>query len=323
MSLGRIITLNNGLKVPQIGFGTWQAAPGEVEKAVATALKVGYRHIDCALVSLRVYENQNEVADGIAESGVPREDIILVSKLWNNSHRPELVEADLDLTLSQLQTKYLDVYLIHWPVPFKPGKDLQPVADGKKVIDTEAPGIVATWKELIRISKETDKVRAIGVSNFSKSALEKIIDATGVVPAMNQIECHPSLIQPELFEFCKEKGIKITAYSPLGNNITGKPRIIDSPEVKEIAKRLGKEPAQVLIAWGAKQGFFVIPKSVTESRIKSNFDDFELNDADFEEINKVGRATRSRANAPCEYNPPWAINVFDEPYEQSQPLKVW
>jgi L-glyceraldehyde reductase len=207
------------------------------------------------------------------------------------------------LTLSQLQTKYLDVYLIHWPVPFKPGKDLQPVADGKKVIDTEAPGIVATWKELIRISKETDKVRAIGVSNFSKSALEKIIDATGVVPAMNQIECHPSLIQPELFEFCecsyratkqacdagvlvatrkrheililmlmtspgKEKGIKITAYSPLGNNITGKPRIIDSPEVKEIAKRLGKEPAQVLIAWGAKQGFFVIPKSVTESRIK-------------------------------------------------------
>lgn len=144
-----------------------------------------------------------QVADGIAESGVPREDIILVSKLWNNSHRPELVEADLDLTLSQLQTKYLDVYLIHWPVPFKPGKDLQPVADGKKVIDTEAPGIVATWKELIRISKETDKVRAIGVSNFSKSALEKIIDATGVVPAMNQIECHPSLIQPELFEFCE------------------------------------------------------------------------------------------------------------------------
>lgn len=286
MSKTELTSSNNGLTIPQIGFGTWQSAPGEVEKAVAEALKVGYRHIDCALI----YQNQNEVADGIEQSGVKREEITLVSKLWNNSHRPENVEADLDLTLSQLRTSYLDVYLIHWPVAFKPGKELAPSnPDGTKAIDTDAPGVAATWKEMVRISKETKKVKAVGVSNFSVEMLDKIINATGVVPTMNQIECHPSLIQPELFKYCerslphlvhackrtvadltlgKDKGIIITAYSPLGNNITGKPRVIDAPAVQEIAKKAGKTPAQVLIAWGAHQGFVVIPKSVTPERIK-------------------------------------------------------
>jgi L-glyceraldehyde reductase len=126
-----------------------------------------------------------------------------VSKLWNNSHRPENVEADLDLTLSQLKTPYLDVYLIHWPVAFRPGKELAPNnEDGTKAIDLEAPGVAATWKEMVRISKETQKVKAVGVSNFSVEMLEKIIKETGVVPTMNQIECHPSLIQPELFAYC-------------------------------------------------------------------------------------------------------------------------
>lgn len=223
------------------------------------------------------------MAQGIKDSGVSRGEITLVSKLWNNSHRPENVEADLDLTLSQLETDYLDVYLIHWPVAFAPGKNLNPVNGDDKAIDWDAPGVAATWKELVRISKETKKVKAVGVSNFNVELLDKIIKETGVVPAINQIEAHPSLIQPELFAYCecicrwkracadavgKEKGIKITAYSPLGNNITGKPRVLDSPQVKTIAERLNKTPAQVLIAWGAKSGFFVIPKSVTASRIK-------------------------------------------------------
>lgn len=271
-----------------------------------------------------MYENQDEISQGIKDAGVPREELTLVSKLWNNSHRPELVEADLDLTLSQLQTDYLDVYLIHWPAPFTPGKALHPViADGSaRDIDFDAPGIAATWAELVRIWKETKKVKAIGVSNFSVENLEKIIKATGVVPTMNQIECHPSLIQPELFQYCKEKGIIITAYSPLGNNITGKPRILDSPEVQSIAKRLGKEPAQVLIAWGAHQGFCVIPKSVTPSRIKSNFDDFELSQADFDEINEVGKKNQVRTNIGALYSPKWPLNIFDTPEEQEYP-KVW
>jgi L-glyceraldehyde reductase len=215
-------------------------------------------------------ELTRQIADGIAKSGVPRSETFLVSKLWNNSHRPELCEADLDVTLAQLRTDYLDVWLIHWPVPFKPGKDLEPLAeDGKsRAIDTDAPGIAATWKEVVRIWRETGKVKAVGVSNFNIKQLETIIQATGVVPAMNQIECHPNLIQPELFEYCKSKNIVITAYSPLGNNITGKTRVIDSPEIQAIAKRLNKEPAQVLIAWVVHQGFCVIPKSVTPARIK-------------------------------------------------------
>ena len=213
-----------------------------------------------------VYANP-QVADGIADAKIPREELTIVSKLWNNSHRPENVEADLDLTLSQLRTSYLDVYLIHWPVAFKAGKELAPNGpDGNKALDLDV-SITDTWKELVRIYKETNKVKAIGVSNFTIEHLEAIINATGVVPAVNQIEAHPSLIQPELFKYAKEKGIVITAYSPLGNNLTGKPRVIDAPQVQEIAKGLGKEPAQVLIAWATKNGFAVIPKSVTPSRI--------------------------------------------------------
>jgi L-glyceraldehyde reductase len=215
--------------------------------------------------------NQNDVkiAEGIAKSGVPREDITIVSKLWNNSHRPELCEADLDTTLSQLRTSYVDIWLIHWPVPFKPGKDLEPLEeDGKRrAIDHEAPGIAVTWQEVVRLWKETSKIKAVGVSNFNVEQLERIIQATGVVPVMNQIECHPNLIQPELFDYCTQKGIVITAFSPLGNNITGMTRVIDTPEIVEIAKRLNRDPAQVLIAWVAKQGFCVIPKSVTPKRI--------------------------------------------------------
>lgn len=200
---------------------------------------------------------------------MPREEITLVSKLWNTGHRPENVEPELDTTLQQLGTSYLDLYLIHWPVAFPPGKGLAPKNAEKThiLIDKEAPSVAETWREMVRILNETDKVKAVGVSNFTVEQLELITKATGVVPAVNQIEAHPQLIQPELFKYCADKGITITAYSPLGNNITGKARVIDSPAVKQIATRLGVEPAQVLIAWGAKNGFAVIPKSVTPSRI--------------------------------------------------------
>lgn len=189
--------------------------------------------------------------------------------MWNTGHRPENVEAELDRTLKQLGTSYLDLYLIHWPVPFVPGNGLFPVNADKTeaVIDKDAPSIAETWRELVRILNETDKVRAVGVSNFGVEQLEHITKVTGVAPAVNQIEAHPQLIQPELFKYCADNGIVITAYSPLGNNITGKARVLDSPTVKQIAARLGVEPAQVLIAWGAKNGFAVIPKSVTPSRI--------------------------------------------------------
>ena len=137
-----------------------------------------------------------------------RDSLFLVSKLWNTSHQPSLVEKDLDLTLSQLRTDHLDVWLMHWPVAFLPGESLQPVdpKDEKlRALDPKAPGIVATWKEMVRIWKETKKTKAVGVSNFTVEHIEMVINATGVVPAMNQIECHPSLIQPELFEYCESR----------------------------------------------------------------------------------------------------------------------
>lgn len=146
------------------------------------------------------------MAEGIKAAGVPREDLILVGKLWNNCHRPSLVEGDLDRTLKELGTSYLDVYLIHWPVAMEPGdvmEAISPTNPSERWIDTDAPGIVETWRELVRISNETNKVRAIGVSNFTVEHLEKVINATGVVPAMNQIECHAGLNQPELFAYCK------------------------------------------------------------------------------------------------------------------------
>jgi L-glyceraldehyde reductase len=210
-----------------------------------------------------------QVGAGIKNSGVKREDVTLVSKLWNTGHRPAAVEPELDLTLAQLGTSYLDLYLIHWPVPFPSGKGLAPKNADKTqtLIDTDAPSVSETWREMLRILNETDKVRAVGVSNFTVEQLALITKATGVAPAVNQIEGHPQLIQPELFRYCKDNGITITAYSPLGNNITGKARVLDSPTVKAIAQRNGVEPAQVLIAWGAKNGFAVIPKSVTPSRI--------------------------------------------------------
>lgn len=158
-------------------------------------------------------------------------------------------------------------------MPFPPGKGLAPKnADKTEVlIDTDAPSIAETWREMVRILRETNKVKAVGVSNFTVEQLAHITRATGVAPAVNQIEAHPQLIQPELYKYCAEHGITITAYSPLGNNITGKARVIDSPAVKAIAARLGVEPAQVLIAWGARNGFAVIPKSVTPSRIAVSF----------------------------------------------------
>ncbi|TFK44982.1 NADP-dependent oxidoreductase domain-containing protein [Crucibulum laeve] len=321
MSFGKIITLSSGAPLPQIGLGTWLSKPHEVENAVEYAVRNGYRHLDLAMV----YQNQHEVGAALKKvipSVVKREELFITSKLWNSSHQPDQVEKELDETLSLLGLDYLDLYLIHWPIAFPPGNGLFPPHESlqNEIAIDKTTTLVDTWKAVLKLPKE--KVRAVGVSNFTIEQLEGIISATGVVPVVNQIEAHPLLPQDDLVKYAKEKNIHITAYSPLGNNLVGKPKLTEHPIVEEVAKKLDATTAQVLVAWGAHRGYSVIPKSVQESRIISNFKQVELSQEDYEKISSIGHNNRTRFNIPITYNPKWDVNIFDEPEEKAASFKV-
>lgn len=286
------ITLNNGEKMPILGLGTWNSAPGEVEAAVKSAIDAGYRHIDCA----HCYENEAEVgkaiADKISESVVKREDLFVTSKLWNTHHRAEHVEIGLDHTLKNLGLDYLDLYLIHWPFGFEhvdettifPGSGIG--TPNWKITMDESADYVETWKSLEKIHQSTNKLKSIGVSNFNQFQINRILRETEIVPAINQVEVHAYFQQKELVKFCESKQIKVTAYSPLGSpgrpefmKASDEPLLMEVPEVLEMGKKYGKSAAQVLLRWLTQRGIVAIPKSVTASRIAQNIDifNFELN----------------------------------------------
>ncbi|KAJ5891676.1 uncharacterized protein N7473_007904 [Penicillium subrubescens] len=302
MSLGRTFKLNSGYEIPAVGLGTWLSKPNEVENAVEVALRKGYRHIDAAAC----YQNENEVGNGWKKSGVPREEIFITSKLWNTHHHPDHVEEALNKTLSDLQTDYLDLYLIHWPVAFEyTNETLTPVDPVTKRFRIADVPVADTWVVLEKFV-EAGKIRSIGISNFTVEATQSLLKMAKIPPAVNQIEAHPYLLQPQLFDFLKENNILPVAYSPLGNNIYNLPRVVDDPTVVEIAKKLNKDPAILLISWAVQRGSAVLPKSVTPSRIESNFQDFVIPDAEFEALNKLDRNER--------YNYPfrWGVDVFGE-----------
>lgn len=282
-------TLNDGNKIPAVGLGTWQATEKDAaRKAVKAALQNGYRHIDTAAI----YGNEAEVGQGIKDSGVPREEIFVTTKLWNTEHKN--IEAALETSLKKLDLDYVDLYLIHWPVSTNP--DTNSVYEDFDFVDT--------YKEVQKLVK-TGKVKSVGVSNLTKKKIERLLadkDIT-VKPAVNQIEAHPLLPQEELTEYLKLQDIIIEAYSPLGSSESP---LFTNETIKELAKKNNVDAAQVLVSWAIQRGTVVLPKSVTESRVISNLKTFTLSDEDFATLNNL--STVHGVKRTCD--PAW--NVFSD-----------
>ncbi|KAF9695760.1 hypothetical protein EKO04_006237 [Ascochyta lentis] len=295
---GTQLTLNTGAKIPAIGFGTWQDKDAQ-EPAVTHALKAGYRHIDTA----RIYGTEAAVGNAIKKSGIPRDEIFLTTKLWNNSHHPDDVESALDASLQDLDTPYVDLYLMHWPSPFARSTDMFPKDSSGKTQPGDTD-YIATYQAMERCLA-TGKTRAIGISNFSRGELERLLASTSTVPAAHQIESHPYLQQTSFTQWHADRGIHVTQYSPLGNQNSiyssgaNMAKLIDDPVLVEIGNQHGKSGAQVALAWGIALGRSVIPKSKTAERIEQNFGgDFVLPSEDVERISGVDR--KLRFNDPSE-----------------------
>ena len=267
------LEFSNGDKLPILGLGTWKSKPGEVRKAVYWAIEAGYRHIDCAAI----YQNEKEVgqgiADAIAEGLVKRKELFVTSKLWNDSHRLEDVHPALEKSLNDLRLDYLDLYLIHWPIAFKPGIGF--ATHREEYYTYQDVPLTQTW-EAMQESKSAGKVRHIGVSNFNQAKLSQLLAVEGQKPEMNQIELHPFLPQETLVKFCLDNGLLVTAYSPLGSPDSraerhqNDPKLIDNAVVAAIAEKHGAGVGQILIAWSISRGIAVITKSVNHARIIDN-----------------------------------------------------
>jgi alcohol dehydrogenase (NADP+) len=292
------LTFKNGDKMPIIGLGTWKSDPGDVYNAVLEAIKVGYRHIDCA----PIYGNEKEVGDALqkafSDGLVKREELWITSKLWNSNHRKEQVKPGIQKTLSDLQLDYLDLYLMHWPVALKEGTGFPDGPD--KFLSLDEVPISETWSGLEAIA-QAGLARHIGVSNFTTKKIGELLKTASHKPEMNQVELHPFLQQRHLLEYCASQGMLVTAYSPLGSadrparaRKENEPKLMEHETIVSIAKKHDCTPAQVLISWAVHRSTAVIPKSVNPGRIKQNFDAAQvtLDSDDMQQIASIDKGYR-------------------------------
>lgn len=263
------IDLNDGNRIPQLGFGVYQVKPEETVEAVSEALRVGYRHIDTA----EMYGNEKEVGEAVKASGLDRGEVFITSKLSNAFHEPDDARRAFETTLSDLGTDYVDLFLIHWPLPT--------LYDGD---------YVSTWRTLEEFKKD-GRAKSVGVSNFQVDHLERLARETETVPAVNQIEVHPYFTNETVRAYGKEHGIVTEAWSPIAQG-----GVLEDPTITNIAEKVGKTPAQVVLRWHVQREDVIFPKSVTPSRMQENFDifDFDLDSSDVEEISALDRGEEGR-----------------------------
>ncbi|KAL7063009.1 hypothetical protein AAHC03_0111 [Spirometra sp. Aus1] len=288
------LTLNNGLKVPVLGLGSFRADPNEVGAAVSTALDAGYRHLDCAAL----YDNEEEIGAVLAQKfdsgALKRQDVFITTKLWNTDHRTEHVRPAFEKSLKKLGLAYVDLYLMHWPVAFPPSSEFfSEDENGQQPFD-HTP-IEDTW-EAMEDLVDDGLTRSIGVSNFNMSQIERILRICRIKPVMLQVEISVNFLNEDLVQYAKSVGLQVTGYAPFGSPtlMTSVPSPLTEPYVKAIADAHHKTPAQVLIRHAIQRGICVIPKSTNPERVRSNFEvfDFELTDAEMRTLNTSGRQKR-------------------------------
>src|SRR6201996_8411630 len=280
-----------GGHIPALGFGTLIPDVAVTISATRDALEAGFRHFDCA----ERYQNEREVGEalhaGLAAGGITREDIFVTTKLWNSNHRPERVEPAFEASLHRLGLNYLDLYLIHTPFALQPGDDQDPRDQNGNVIYDRGVTLLDTWRAMESLVDRA-RCRAIGLSDISLNELLPIYESARIKPAVVQVEAHPYLPETELLQFCKEKGIVFLAFAPLGHGI--RPGPLEDPVVSAIAARVGKTPAQVLLAWAVQRGTALLTTPRTAARAQENFDISALPEDAFDEINRI--QTRQRFN---------------------------
>ncbi|XP_050300135.1 1,5-anhydro-D-fructose reductase-like [Anthonomus grandis grandis] len=301
MPVPKTFTLNNGIEFPTVGLGTYRSKPGEVEEAVKTAIDAGYRHFDCAWF----YGNEHEIGQAIHSkicSGViKRKDVFIGSKLWNNFHARSAVVPKLKESLEAFRLDYLDLYLVHWPMGFKEDAPLAPKENVQEAFSDV--DYLETWQGMEDAYK-LGLVKSIGLSNFNAEQVDRICKNCTITPTINQVECNPNINQKKLIKFCRERGVLLMGFCPLGRSeYSGRPGFpeptIYDPKVQEIGKKYNKTGAQVVLNYEVNNlGIFVIPKSVTPSRIKENIDifDFELND---EEVAYLDSCDKNKRVCPA------------------------